>query len=277
VTYRVRPLTPMAVHHKTFDLPDFFNALPDLKALGYSMMFYIFPFANKVTVEFRKYNPGATGSPDRHVWALRNHLWATVGPKFANDTQNNVSNPSVRYAIIDNFLALSRFNLETLVKSDNTVPGDQIIRYPAISNDSRYTFSLFAFPEEQYRAVLSDYFKFSTDYYQQKGYRSNLLSVGYRIAKDQQSLLSYSFDGTVITVDPVSTGNPGWQTFQDANNDFCTDRGGLPLLNQTAGLTSAMVRKAFGDRWKTFEDIRRAYDPQDRLLNQYFRKLVSED
>jgi FAD/FMN-containing dehydrogenase len=277
VTYRVRPLTPMAVHHKTFDLPDFFNALPDLKALGYSMMFYIFPFANKVTVEFRKYNPGATGSPDRHVWALRNHLWATVGPKFANDTQNNVSNPSVRYAIIDNFLALSRFNLETLVKSDNTVPGDQIIRYPAISNDSRYTFSLFAFPEEQYRAVLSDYFKFSTDYYQQKGYRSNLLSVGYRIAKDQQSLLSYSFDGTVITVDPVSTGNPGWQTFQDAYNDFCTDRGGLPLINQTAGLTSAMVRKAFGDRWKTFEDTRRAYDPQDRLLNQYFRKLVSED
>ena len=87
VTYRVRPLTPMAVHHKTFSLEEFTAKLPELKALNYSMMFYIFPFANQITIEFRKYNPDAKGKPDRHVWALRNYFWGTAGPKLAHDTE----------------------------------------------------------------------------------------------------------------------------------------------------------------------------------------------
>jgi FAD/FMN-containing dehydrogenase len=274
VIFRVRPITPLAVHHKTFSLEEFIAALPELKALNYSMMFYIFPFAGNVTIEFRKYDPGASGDPDRHVWALRNYLWATVGPKFARDTEQDVSLPSVRYAIIDSFLALSRFNLENLVKSGNTVATDQIIRYPLVSDDSRYTFSLFAFPEENYPAVLSDYFQFCRDYYQRANYRFNLLSVGYRIAKDQQSLLSYSFDGTVMTVDPVSTANPGWKEFLGAYNHFCNDRGGKPLLNQTWGLTRELVRKAFGSRWSTFAEARATFDPGNRLLNAYFRELL---
>ena len=59
---------PLAVHHETFSIDDFAKRLPELKARGESMMFYIFPFENLITVEFRKYNPGAKGDPDRHVW-----------------------------------------------------------------------------------------------------------------------------------------------------------------------------------------------------------------
>ena len=40
-----------------------------------------------------------------------------------------------------------------------------------------------------------------------------MLYVGYRITKDQNSLLSYSWDGNVMTIDPVSTANPGWDEF----------------------------------------------------------------
>ena len=108
-----------------------------------------------------------------------------------------------------------RLQLETIVSSDYTWPPDQIIDYPPVSNDSRYTFSLFAFPEEDFPAAITDFYKFCNDYYQQKGYRSNLLYVGYRIAQDQKSLLSYSYDGTVMTIDPVSTANPGWDEFLD--------------------------------------------------------------
>ena len=39
----------------------FIAKLPDLKQLGYSIMYYLFPFEDKITVEFRKYNPGAAG------------------------------------------------------------------------------------------------------------------------------------------------------------------------------------------------------------------------
>jgi FAD binding domain len=275
VTYKIRPLTPMHVHHKTYSLQDFIAALPDLKALGYSIMYYLFPFADKITVEFRKYNPGATGEPNHAAWAIRNHIWGTSGPKFGHDTEQNVSVPSIRYGIIDAFNASWRLTLETIVSSDYTIPTDQIIHYPPVSDDSRYTFSLFAFREEEFPSVLTDFFKFCNDYYAQKGYRSNLLYVGYRIAQDQKALISYSYDGTVMTVDPVSTANPGWDDFLNAYNQFCSDRNGTPLLNQTPNLNAAIVQKAFGDKLKIFAAMRKQYDPQDRLLNQYFKDLLS--
>jgi hypothetical protein len=275
VTYRIRPLTPMHVHHKTYSLQEFIAALPDMKALGYSIMYYLFPFADKITVEFRKYNPGATGEPNHAAWAIRNHIWGMSGPKFGHDVEQNVSVPSIRYGIIDTFNATWRQTLETIVSSDYTIPGDQIIHYPPVSDDSRYTFSLFAFPEEEFPAVVTDFFKFCNDYYAQKGYRSNLLYVGYRIAQDQKALLSYSYDGTVMTVDPVSTANPGWDDFLNTYNQFCSDRNGKPLLNQTPSLSPAILQKAFGDRLKVLATTRKQYDPQDRLLNKYFRDLLS--
>jgi hypothetical protein len=213
VTYRIRALTPLSVHHKTFELEEFIGALPDLKALNESMMFYFFPFENKITVEFRKYNPDATGEPNRTAWALRNHTWGTAGPKLGHDVEQTFDNRAIRYGIVDKFNAAWRFQLENLVVSDNTVPSDQIIDYPPVSNDSRYTFSFFAFDESSYPEVLAEFFHFAKDYYQQKGYRSNLLYVGYRVLQDQNALLSYSWDDNVMTIDPVSTGNTGWEDF----------------------------------------------------------------
>jgi FAD/FMN-containing dehydrogenase len=275
VTYQVRPLTPMHVHHTTYSIADFLAKLPDLKALGYSIMYYLFPFEDKITVEFRKYNPGATGEPNRAAWALRNHIWGTSGPKFGHDVEQNVAVPSLRYGIIDTFNAAWRLQLETIVTSDYTIPGDQIINYPPVSNDSRYTFSLFAFTEADFPSALTDFVAFCKTYYQQKGYRSNLLYVGYRIAQDQKSLLSYSWDGNVMTIDPVSTANPGWDDFLVAYNQFCMDRNGRGLLNQTPGLTVDMLQKFCGDRLQAFKAARAQYDPNNRLLNDYFRQLLA--
>lgn len=273
-TFRVRPILPMAVHHETFNLEEFIQRLPELKARNESMMYYIFPFENLITIEFRKYNPGASGDPNRIVWPLRNYMWGTAGPRFCSQVEKDISDPSIRYGVIDSFCALWRFKLTNLVSSDYTIAADQIIRYPAVSDDSRYTFSLWAFPEEQYPTVLPEYFQFCRNYYEQQGYRSNMLHVGYRIAKDQQSFLSYSYEGNVMTIDPVSTANPGWATFLDAYNEFCSDHGGMPLLNQTPRVKGAQAQKALGDRLKLFAQTRKTYDPGDRLLNDYFRDLL---
>jgi FAD/FMN-containing dehydrogenase len=275
VTYRIRPLLPLAVHHKTYTLADFVQQLPELKALDYALMYYIFPFDDLITVEFRKYNPDATGEPNKIIWPLRNYIWGTSGPKFAHDMEETIDNPKIRYGIIDAFNALWRFKLENIITSDNTVAADEIIRYPDIANDSRYTFSLYAFPAEEFPAVLTDFSKFSRDYYAQKGYRTNLLDVGYRISQDQQSLLSYSWEGPVMTLDPVSTGNPGWDEFIDAYNQFCADRNGKPVFNQTAALTPELAKRAFGGKLATLEQARKQYDPSGRLLNDYFRGMLS--
>jgi hypothetical protein len=103
-----------------------------------------------------------------------------------------------------------------------------------------------------------------------------MLNVGYRIAKDRESLLSYSYDGNVMTVDPVSTANPGWKTFLKVYNDFCSTQGAIPLLNQTFGITRAQAQRALGARLKLFAETRKAYDPGDRLLNDYFQDLLAD-
>jgi D-arabinono-1,4-lactone oxidase len=46
------------------------------------------------------------------------------------------------------------------------------------------------------------------------------------------------------------------------------------LLNQTFGLTPAIVQKAYGDRLTVMQTTRRQYDPSGRLLNDYFRTLM---
>jgi len=274
-TFRVRPIQPLAVHHETFSLEDFVARLPELEARGESLMLYIFPFDNRITVEFRHYNPDATGDANRTIWPLRNYLWGTAGPAVCAAAEADIPIPEIRYGVIDGFNALWRLKLENLIQSEYTIAADQIIRYPKTSN-SKYTFSFWAFPEETYATVLPAYFKFSKDYFHETGYRINLLCVGYRVAKDQSSLLSYSYDGNMITIDPVSTGNPGWTDFLAAYNQFCSDHGGIPLMNQTYGLNTGFVRKALGGRLQAFADARRAFDPGGRLLNDYFRDLLAE-
>jgi FAD/FMN-containing dehydrogenase len=275
-TYRIRPILPMAVRHETFKLAEFLEKLPELKTSGESLMYYMFPYDDLITVEFRHYNPDAKGDPDQHVWPLRNYMWARTGPMFCSQVEANIANKTVRYKVIDGFGALWRFQLENMVRSENTVATDQIIQYPPVSDGSRYTFSLWAFPEDTYPTVLPEYFAFCKKYYHDVGYRNNMLYVGYRILKDRQSLLSYSWDGNVMTIDPVSTANPGWTTFLPAYNQFCSDHGGIPLPNQTPMATRAQIEKALGERWKQFAEARRTFDPANRLLNDFFRDLLGE-
>jgi FAD/FMN-containing dehydrogenase len=273
-TFRVRPIQPLAVHHETFTIHDFAAQFPGLLARGESLMFYLFPYDNLVTVEFRHYNPGASGEPNRTAWLLRNYLWATAGPAVCAQISADIDNADIRNGVLGSFNALWRLKLENLIKSDYTIATDQIIRYPTNSN-SKYTFSFWAFPEETYPAVLADFFQFAQKYLDTTGYRINMLCVGYRVAKDQSSLLSYSYNGNIITIDPVSTANPGWTKFLGVCNQFCSDRGGVPLMNQTFGLTRPMVQKALGDRLQAFAQARQTYDPGGRLLNDYFRELLT--
>jgi FAD/FMN-containing dehydrogenase len=41
-------------------------------------------------------------------------------------------------------------------------------------------------------------------------------------------------------------------------------------------VTRAQIEKALGDRWKQFAEARRTFDPNNRLLNAYFRDVLGE-
>jgi hypothetical protein len=78
-----------------------------------------------------------------------------------------------------------------------------------------------------------------------------------------------------MTIDPVSTGNTGWKDFLTVYNQFCIERNGKPLLNQTFGVTPDIAQKAFGTRLAALDETRKTYDPDGRLLNDYFRSVLN--
>lgn len=277
-TFKVQPLQAMRVEHESFKLDEFTKKLPELFGRGTSMMMYIFPYLDRISVEFRKYAGPAdkAAKPASHwLWPIRNYFWKTFMPGLGAAAERYVPPRRLRYGLVN---VLNRTTQGLIfpyfAKARHTVPTDQMIRYPEVSGGSRYTFSIWAFPEERYAETLREYFQFAKDYYRRTGFRPNMLHVGYRIEQDDSSLFSYTYDGRVLTIDPVSTGAPGWRDFLDAYNEFCSERGGKPLLNQSWGLKPHHMRKAFGDRVEKFEEYRKRLDPNERLLNSYFRVLL---
>ena len=273
-TFRVQLMRPMMVKHQTYNLDQFERALPKLRKQNQSIMYYLFPFQNKLTVEFRQYVDGSITRPNRWRWRFRNFFWKTLAPTYSYLATRFVSHRRIRYLLIDTFFQLIPFIVKWVVNSQNTLASDQIIRYPEHKNFSKYTFSIWAFPEEKIMPTMRAYFSFCQDYYRDHGFRCDLLNVGYRIEADKNPLFSYSYDGTVMTLDPVTTGAPGWDDFLKAYNEFCSQHGGVPLFNQTKWLTQSQVHNAFGDKINDFQQIRHSMDPEDRLLNSYFRELL---
>jgi FAD/FMN-containing dehydrogenase len=276
VTFRVRPIKPMAVHHVTYGIDDFKAQLPSLIKQDISMMLYMYPFLNQVTVEYRKYYESTEGEPNRMAWAIRNWVWGKFAPTVSYYLTTYVPNKDLRYFLVNNFNRIIQLALQIVVNSPYTIATDQMIRYGETSGKSRYTFSIWAFPEDEYPDHIAAYFRFCQDYYEQTGFRCDMLNVGYRIEKDQSSLFSYSYNGNVLTLDPVATGREkGWDDFLKAYNQFCSDRGGVPLFNQTKWITQPQSRKAFGERIGKFNSFREKYDPDNRLLNDYFKEMFT--
>jgi FAD/FMN-containing dehydrogenase len=104
VTFRVKPLRSMAVHHRTYRLDTFERELPALKARVESIMMYINPFINKITVEFRRdrddQDPRQASS---WQWRLRNYAWGTLGPYVSYLATTYIPVKGLRYLVIDRF------------------------------------------------------------------------------------------------------------------------------------------------------------------------------
>jgi FAD/FMN-containing dehydrogenase len=275
-TFRVRPLQTMSVEHELFDLDDFLAALPRLVEEKRSIMMFLFPFTNRVIAELRTYTGPASPAADvrDRVWRFRNFCWKTFVPGTANTLTRAIPFEPLRYALVDGFNRSIQRTLALGVRDRTTTATNQIILYPDRAGYSKYTFSIWGFPEERYAETLREYFAWAPRYYREHGFRCNMCHVGYRILEDQSSLFSYTWGGNTLTIDPVSTGGPGWIPFLRAYNEFCSEHGGSPLFNQTRELEPHQVRRSFGERIDRFEQIRQTRDPDERFLNGYFRRLL---
>ncbi|WP_196895514.1 FAD-binding protein [Aureivirga marina] len=277
-TFRIKNIQCLRVFHKTYTLEQFVEIHPELLKAKESIMYYLFPFQDKITIEFRSYSDKKPNkSVSKRKWKMRNLFWKKIAPAYGYFVTKYIPFPNLQTFLYNSFNSLLRFLLCNVIVSNCTIAPDQMIRYPEKKGVSKYTFSIWAFPEKIFPEILRDYFDFCKKHYKETGYKTDLLNVGYRIAKDQNPLFSYSYEETVMTADPVSTGEKGWDEFLKAYNEFCIQRKGIPMFNQSKWLNRDLVHKAFGLKIKDFWKLRKEMDPEERFLNNYFRELFSPD
>ena len=155
---------------------------------------------------------------------------------------------------------------------------DKTIDYHKTPQSARYAFTFWAFARQDWVKHLKDYVEFAESHFKQHGFRCNMPLGSYFIRKDTSSLLSYTHDGDIISLDPIHA--PGdrdktaWAAFLQTFNEWAHQRAGVPLLNQSPFVTKEQVVSAYGERWKTLSDWVRTVDPNRRMVNPFFAELL---
>jgi FAD/FMN-containing dehydrogenase len=264
VVLRVRPLTPVKIDYQVLGLKDFSARFATIMQAPGALRLHISPFTDKVTVERRTLDESASLSRSG-IWKIRHSVMRNVLPAFGS-TVGSVLAAGVQRAL--------SATLDRATRGITLYAHEWMRELPNEAWKARHTYSLWAFPQTDYPRILGEYFAFCKAYYKEHRYRCNLVSGASRLHQDRGSLFSLSYCGPMITLEPSSTGEKGWDDFLIDFNDFASAAGGTPSFNQTRALQPEHVAKSFGERVKLFKALRQRTDPLNRLRNSYFAYLL---
>jgi FAD/FMN-containing dehydrogenase len=270
LTFQAFDFQFISLNHDEMSLEEFTERAPDLQRNN-ALFLYLFPYHRppRIVLERRQQVGAKEGRETSVRLEARNFFWREGLHRAAHFAQKlPFLEPVLReieQKVVREFL--DGLDLESID------PVSQIVDFR--QGAEHFTFSMWAFPAAEFPRILRQYFEFCRSD-EAAGLRTILPHVSYHISQDQSSPLSYSHAGDVWTLDPIGSGvEPGWHEFLKAfNQRACNDWGGVPLFNQTPHLTRELVARAFGERLSRFEEVRRRFDPQGRMLNDYFARLL---
>ena len=210
--------------------------------------------------------------------AVRRGLWnfgdAYVGhliDEFVNDKALRDKVQSVNFDVTSLLYgALHLAGGITLMAPDKTID------YRKTPQQARYAFTFWAFPRAQWLSTLRAYLDFADAHFKATGFRCNMPLGAYHIRPDKNSILSYTYDREIFSIDPIHspTDEEAWQNFLRAFNDFAYQHSGIPLLNQSPFVERKHVQAAYGQRWQDFAEWVKSMDPNGRMLNPFFASLL---
>jgi FAD/FMN-containing dehydrogenase len=269
---RVQPLVPVRIDHQVLTLKEFGARFREIIASPAALRLHISPFHDQITVERRTPDESLAASRSG-IWQIKKSVMRNVLPAFGSTVGSVLAAPGVAGAVVS---GVQRALRATLPASRSVVmhAHEWIRDFPQEAWRSRYTYTLWGFPQAGFPKLLAEYFAFCRSYYKQHNYRCNVVNGASRLHQDRSSLFSVSFQGPMITLEPSSTGDRGWDEFLIDFNDFASALGGVPTFNQSRALKPEHVAKAFGDRVKLFRALRQRTDPLNRLCNSYFGHLL---
>jgi FAD/FMN-containing dehydrogenase len=270
---KVQPLTPVKIDYEVLTLKEFgarFSAI--VNAPG-ALRLHISPFNDQITVERRTLDETASISRSG-IWQVKKSVMRNVLPAFGSTVGSVLAAPGMAGAVVSGVQRALRATLDRAARNVVLYAHEWIREFPQEAWKSRFTYTLWGFPQAGFPKLLGEYFAFCKSYYKQHGYRCNVVNGASRLHQDRNSLFSVSFAGPMFTLEPSSTGDRGWDEFLIDFNDFASALGGVPTFNQTRALKPEHVSKAFGERAKLFRALRQRTDPLNRLCNSYFSHLL---
>jgi FAD/FMN-containing dehydrogenase len=158
---------------------------------------------------------------------------------------------------------------------------DKTVDYRATPPFARYAFTFWAFPRSQWLNTLKAYLDFSESHFRKFGFRCNMPLGSYFIRQDQSSILSYTHDGDIFSIDPIhaysAADKAAWDFFLTEFNSWASQRNGIPLLNQSPFVSRTQLERAYGERWERFRAWIKTVDPNERMLNPFFSELLGKN
>jgi FAD/FMN-containing dehydrogenase len=219
--------------------------------------------------------PGIPGSP---LAAVRRRLWNFGDAHIAHFIDQFIQDKSLREDVQNGGFDVTKFLYSTLhfFGGITLQAPDKTIDYRDTPQSARYAFTFWAFPRAQWLATLRAYFEFADEHFRATGFRCNMPLGAYHIRLDTNSILSYTHEQEVFSIDPIhsSTDDAAWHFFLRQFNEFAFRRNGIPLLNQSPFVERRHVEAAYGQRWVEFAEWVQAADPTGRMLNPFFGGLL---
>lgn len=279
VTFRIKPIEALHLTYHPYAIDDLTQQIVD-HYLDTSEGLICWTVGRTAVFQQRQQitEPGILGSLQA---AVRRNLWNFQGAYLGHLIGRFAADKEIRNALQQGSFDLAKFLYEELhlLGGITLLAPDKTIDYHNTPQNARYAFTFWAFPRAQWFEIYRAYLDFADAYFAKTGFRCNMPLGAYHIRKDNGSLLSYSPDGEVFSIDPIHapTDLLAWQNFLKAFNDFAAQRGGVPLLNQSPFVTRQHCEAAFGVRWKQFSAAVKQADPNGRLLNPFFAELLSHE
>lgn len=210
--------------------------------------------------------------------STRRRLWNNTGALIARAIAKGLDGP-IEDLTQDHAFRLVRMLFFTLEATGGLelLDPDKTIDYRHTDEPARYAFTFWAFPRQQWLSTLREYLDFADAHFKKFGFRCNMPLGSYFVRKDDKSLLSYSGEGDIFSIDPIHapTDQAAWDRFLREFNEFAAKRGGIPLFNQSPFITRAQCEQAYKSRWSEFSKWVTSVDPEGRMLNPFFAGLLS--
>jgi len=276
VTFKLKPIEIISFNYDVHDVEDLKDSIIK-KAISSNQSIVLWTIGDDIVIQSRN-----KGRKLKHEWLAdaREFGWNFLAAYTGRGLRDRFGGSGLG-KIQENLgsgLEIAFYRLLSAGGGFTLEAPDKTINYSKTPQSARYAFTFWAFPRANYVKNLQDYVKWADDYYKQHKFRCNMPLGSYFIRKDRSSLLSYTWDGDIISLDPIhapSEKEPdAWPTFLKAFNEWAHQRSGIPLLNQSPFVKKEHVVAAYGDRWRKLGDWLRTVDPDRRMVNEFFAELL---